>query len=323
MKHIIKVFVLLSAITFSISQSYSQVIVSASLSIRVAPPMLRAYSQPQCPVDGYLWSPGYWAYDSGGYYWVAGEWVLPPAEGLLWTPGYWSFSGGYYGWQQGYWGSRVGFYGGVNYGYGYGGQGYNGGMWQAGHFRYNTAVANVNRSVIHNTYINRAGVSNSGRSNNRRSFNGPGGITARPSAQQQTARDEKRVEPTTQQSSHVRTTGSPFESHPSLNKKSHSPVAKKSTPGSHATPKVATANTAHNTTSKHLNKPAQAQSSAPGQTREMNKTPVTNHTNTRSATQSHNTAPRSPHVQQQHSAHAPAGRQEGGGGEKTGGGKHN
>ncbi|HEY5369208.1 MAG TPA: YXWGXW repeat-containing protein [Hanamia sp.] len=322
MKNIIKVFVLLSAIAFSIPQTYSQVLVSASLSIRVAPPMLRVYSQPQCPVDGYLWSPGYWAYDSGGYYWVDGEWVLPPAEGLLWTPGYWSFSGGYYGWQQGYWGSQVGFYGGVNYGYGYGGKGYNGGKWQGGHFRYNTAVANVNRAVIHNTYVNRTGVSNSGRNNNRRSFNGPGGITARPSAQQQTARNEKHLQPTSQQSSHVRTERTVPKSNSSLTEKSHATFAKKSTPESHATQRTATTHAVHNTTYKHSNKPANMHSSAPRQTREMNKTLQTNHRNTRSVGQSHTTQSRSPHVQQQHSMHAPAGRQEGGG-KKAGGDKHN
>ena len=322
MKHIIKVFVLLSAITFSIPQSYSQVHVSAALSIRVAPPMLRVYSQPQCPVDGYLWSPGYWAYDSGGYYWVDGEWVLPPAEGLLWTPGYWDFSGGYYGWQAGYWGSQVGFYGGVNYGYGYSGQGYNGGRWQNGHFQYNTAVANVNHSVIHDTYVNRTGVSNSGRSNNHRSFNGTGGITARPSTQQQTALNEKHMQPTSQQSSHVRTAGNAGKSHSSSHENSISPVEKKSTGATQTTQGAATTHEVHNTTSQSSNVHANMQSSASKRIPAMNRTPKTIYTNTSPAMQSHNTAPRSPHLQQQHSMHAPAGRQEGGGGGKPGGDRH-
>ena len=32
------------------------------VSITVAPPELVAYSQPICPQEGYLWTPGYWAY---------------------------------------------------------------------------------------------------------------------------------------------------------------------------------------------------------------------------------------------------------------------
>jgi len=48
-----------------------------------------------------------------------------------------------------------GFYGGVNYGFGYSGVGFVGGEWRGGRFAYNTAVVNVNRTVIHNTYINK------------------------------------------------------------------------------------------------------------------------------------------------------------------------
>jgi len=299
MKHIKRLFVILSVITFSIPQSYSQVLVSTTLSIRLAPPMLRVYSQPRCPVDGYLWSPGYWAYDSGGYYWVEGEWVLPPAEDLLWTPGYWNYSGGYYGWQAGYWGPHVGFYGGVNYGYGYGGHGYNGGRWEGGHFRYNTAVANVNRSVIHNTYVNRSGVTNSGRSNNRRSFNGPGGISARPSAQEQASREEKHAPPTSRQSSHVRPERTVSESHSSANGKSHTTDAKTSTRQEHNSRTVENAPPANHTSSKPGRESANSHLYPSGHASITNRTPRTTPTNTRTVTQDHNSAPRSPQVQQQ------------------------
>ena len=83
-----------------------------------------------CPGPGYLWTPGYWAWnDGGGYYWVPGTWVVGPV-GMLWTPGYWGFAGGFYGWHGGYWGPHVGFYGGINYGFGYGGVGFGGGEWK-------------------------------------------------------------------------------------------------------------------------------------------------------------------------------------------------
>ncbi len=114
-----------------------------SVSIRVAPPELVAYSQPSCPQSGYLWTPGYWAYGGEGYFWTPGTWVEPPAVGLLWTPGYWGYGNNGYAWNEGYWGPTVGFYGGINYGFGYGGFGYGGGYWNNGAFYYNRSVNNI------------------------------------------------------------------------------------------------------------------------------------------------------------------------------------
>src|SRR5258707_8356727 len=97
------------------------------VSITIAPPALLVYEQPFCPADGYIWVPGYWAYGDDGYYWVPGVWVEPPRMGVLWTPGYYGFEGAAYTWHEGYWGPHVGFYGGINYGFGYGGVGFIGG----------------------------------------------------------------------------------------------------------------------------------------------------------------------------------------------------
>lgn len=183
---------LLSAIPMA---SFAQIAVG--ISVRIAPPALPVYVQPVCPTPGYLWTPGYWAYGPAGYYWVQGVWVAPPRPGLLWTPGYWGFAGGIYGWHEGYWGPHVGFYGGVNYGFGYGGVGFGGGMWQGGVFHYNTAVVRVNTTVIHNTYVDRTVINNT--VINHSSFNGPGGITARPTAQERAAMSEQHFQPTERQ----------------------------------------------------------------------------------------------------------------------------
>ena len=136
-----------------LGSSYGQV--GVGVAIHIGPPALPVYTQPPCPQDGFLWTPGYWAYGPAGYYWVPGVWVAPPRVGLLWTPGYWGFVGGGYGWHAGYWGPHVGFYGGINYGFGYGGVGFVGGRWDGGRFAYNTAVVNVNRTVIRNVYVDR------------------------------------------------------------------------------------------------------------------------------------------------------------------------
>jgi hypothetical protein len=174
------------------------------ISVGFAPPALPVYVQPVAPGDGYLWNPGYWAYGPDGYYWVPGVWVQPPAVGLLWTPGYWGWGGGAYIFHAGYWGPHVGFYGGINYGFGYGGSGFYGGRWEGGHFAYNTAVVNVNRTVVHNTYVDNVHVTNVNVTNIHTSFNGgAGGIQARPSAEEQQWSHEAHVAPTAEQQQHV------------------------------------------------------------------------------------------------------------------------
>ena len=60
--------------------------VFAQIAVTVAfgPPALPIYDQPICPGDGFLWTPGYWAYDpDDGYYWVPGTWVEAPEVGYL------------------------------------------------------------------------------------------------------------------------------------------------------------------------------------------------------------------------------------------------
>ena len=142
--HLVVYVVLILATLALPGQSFAQV----GVSITIAPPALPIYTQPICPGDGNLWTPGYWAWDDGDYYWVPGTWVLAPEAGFLWTPGYWGWADGAYAWNTGYWGPNVGFYGGVNYGFGYGGVGFGGGYWQGGNFFYNTSVMNVNRTII-------------------------------------------------------------------------------------------------------------------------------------------------------------------------------
>ena len=120
---------LMSALVLAALPLAANASVALGISVNFAPPELPVYVQPEIPAPGYIWTPGYWAWSPAGYYWVPGTWVLPPALGLLWTPGYWAFYDGGYLWHRGYWGPRVGYYGGINYGYGYIGRGYDGGRW--------------------------------------------------------------------------------------------------------------------------------------------------------------------------------------------------
>jgi hypothetical protein len=175
--------------------------VDTDVTAETAPPPLPEYEQPECPTEGYLWQPGYWAFSPvrGGYYWVPGVWVAPPTVGYLWTPPYWGFVGGRYIFHLGYWGPHIGFYGGINYGFGYAGVGFVGGEWHGGHFRYNTAVVRVNTVVVHNTYVNRTVINNTTVVNNRISFNGQGGVIARPSQAELSANDDHHVMATAEQ----------------------------------------------------------------------------------------------------------------------------
>jgi hypothetical protein len=155
------------------------------------PPELPDYEQPPIPEPGYIWAPGYWGIGPSGYYWVPGTWVLPPAVGLLWTPGYWGWRDGIYVWNAGYWGPHVGFYGGVNYGFGYGGVGYEGGRWDNGVFAYNRTVNNFGNVTINHVYEKTVIVEPGA---TRVSFNGgSGGTTVRPTPEQIATAGEKHV----------------------------------------------------------------------------------------------------------------------------------
>jgi len=166
-----------------------------NISVTFGPPALPVYEQPQCPGDGYIWTPGYWAWsaDDGDYYWVPGTWVLAPEVGYLWTPPYWGWTDGAYVFHAGYWGPHVGFYGGIDYGFGYFGNGFEGGRWDHDHFFYNRSVTNVNVVNVHNVYNERV-VRNT--TVNRVSYNGgQGGIEARPTHEQEVAEHERHLPP--------------------------------------------------------------------------------------------------------------------------------
>ena len=179
-------------------------VAQVSVAITVGPPALPVYEQPLCPADGYIWTPGYWAYDYdyNDYYWVPGTWVLAPEVGYFWTPAYWGWAGDRFVFYEGYWGPQVGFYGGINYGFGYFGDGYEGGRWNNGQFFYNRSVSNVNVTNIHNVY--NTTVVNNTTTVSRVSYNGGnGGVNARPTAQQEAVAHEKHIPPVAAQTQHV------------------------------------------------------------------------------------------------------------------------
>jgi hypothetical protein len=186
MRSLLLAFVMLAVSVPAFSQ------VAVGITVGFAPPAIPVYDQPACPGDGYYWTPGYWAWDADfdDYYWVPGTWVEPPDAGLLWTPGYWGWNGAAFIFTDGYWGPTIGFYGGINYGFGYFGNGFVGGRWDGGHFFYNTAVWHVGGG-FRNTYVDKVTIVN----NTHVSYNGGnGGVTARATATEEAARNERHVD---------------------------------------------------------------------------------------------------------------------------------
>ena len=160
--------------------------VSVGVSVTIGPPPLPLYVQPLNPAPGYIWLPGFWAWDPAfGYYWVPGMWSPAPFIGAFWTPGYWGWNSGVFIWYDGYWGPAVGYYGG---------------HWRGSAFYYNRTVNNINVTNVTTHYstavrtVRPAGAS----------FNGPGGATVRPTPEQQAAARERRVSLTGEQEHHMR-----------------------------------------------------------------------------------------------------------------------
>jgi len=193
---------LLSALLLSVlsASAYAGVFIS----VGVAPPPLPVYDQPPCPEPGLMWTPGYWAYGDDGYYWVPGTWVAAPQPGYLWTPPYWGWDNGLYVFHGGYWGPHVGYYGGVNYGFGYGGIGFVGGEWRGGHFAYNTAVMHVG---FHGglTFFDRGRVDRGfvARDSRVAFSGGPGGIHYQPRPEERMAEHERHMDRTPFQEHHM------------------------------------------------------------------------------------------------------------------------
>jgi len=314
----------LMVVVFSVA-SFGQVAVG--ISVRVGPPPLPVYAQPICPGPGFIWTPGYWAWnDMAGYYWVPGTWVVAPI-GMLWTPGYWGWGSGFYMWHPGYWGPHVGFYGGINYGYGYPGAGFYGGEWRHGGFYYNRSVTNVSVTNVTNVY-NRTVIVNN---RSTTSFNGGnGGIQARPSREEEKFGRERHMAALGAQAEHERGAANNRQNFASENHGrpvvaatsrpgdfgSHSVVPARSAGGEYHPPAMSPKDARAGAPGDHRNPegyrpftpPTKGTSSpSPGNDRNVNPNANPNHGYENPHNQNpHNDAGRSNDQRPQHESHAPA-----------------
>jgi len=69
--------------------------------VDVAPPPPRVEVVP-APRAGYVWAPGYWAYDGRRHVWHDGYWVHE-RHGHHWVPDRWDERGGHWHYSRGHW----------------------------------------------------------------------------------------------------------------------------------------------------------------------------------------------------------------------------
>ena len=171
------------------------------VAITIAPPVLPVYSQPMVPAEGYLWTPGYWAYGGEGYFWVPGTWVMAPnldcsghpdigAGAATPSPGMKATGVPRSASTAGSTTASATVVSVIKAGIG-----------TTEPFYYNRSVNNVNITNIHNVY-NKTVINNT--TMNHVSYNGGrGGINARPRAAEETAAHEQHRPPTEMQTQHV------------------------------------------------------------------------------------------------------------------------
>ena len=72
-KHSLRFLFIVLAMFITSAAAFAQI----GITVSFGPPALPVYEQPICPAEGWMWTPGYWAWDPdyGDYYWVPGTWV--------------------------------------------------------------------------------------------------------------------------------------------------------------------------------------------------------------------------------------------------------
>ena len=132
-------------------------------------------TQPPPPADGYIWSARLLEPEPQRLLLGAGRLGAGAVYRRAVDAGLLGFRGRHLSVARRLLGPHIGFYGGINYGFGYIGIGFVGGYWNHDRYFYNRAVTNVNVTHITNVYTHNVVVNNI--DNRRISYNGgPNGI---------------------------------------------------------------------------------------------------------------------------------------------------
>ena len=84
--------------------SFADSHVSFGIGITVGPPAppVVVAPAPMAPAPGYVWAPGYYAWNGYQYIWVTGRWI-EPRPGFVWVPDRWEHRGPYWHRVDGHW----------------------------------------------------------------------------------------------------------------------------------------------------------------------------------------------------------------------------
>ena len=66
------------------------------------PPPAPIYEAVPAPRSGYVWAPGFWAWEGGRHVWRTGYW-MPERRGYHWVPDRWAQEHGGWRHEQGHW----------------------------------------------------------------------------------------------------------------------------------------------------------------------------------------------------------------------------
>ena len=116
---------------------------------------LPVYDQPPIPGPGYIWTPGYWAWNEifQEYYWVPGAWAIAPRPGFVMDSWLLGLERRFICLECRLLGDRPSVFTAGLRGFGYTGVGFAGGYWSGGSFYYNRSMTNIsNTTVINNVY---------------------------------------------------------------------------------------------------------------------------------------------------------------------------
>ena len=76
--------------------------ISIGIGVPMAPPPVIYQAPPPAPAMGYVWVPGYWAWNYDRYIWIGGRYVYG-RPGYVWRPDRWEQRGPHWHHVRGYW----------------------------------------------------------------------------------------------------------------------------------------------------------------------------------------------------------------------------
>lgn len=87
----------LFALTLLPAASFGQI------SVRIGPPPPVVEHRGPRPHPGWVWQPGYHAWEGNRYVWHGGVWVEPPRRGAVWIAPHWVHRHGQWIFIEGHW----------------------------------------------------------------------------------------------------------------------------------------------------------------------------------------------------------------------------